>query len=206
MGGEHDWTQAERAIQEAASQKGLKTTRVLGEAAFYGPKLDFMVRDALGRKWQLGTAQLDYQLPERFGLDYIGTDNQKHRPVLIHRAPFGSLERFIALLIEHTGGKFPFWLAPDQVVVLPISNPYAAYADQVCQQLVAHDIRAFVDHRDEKISKKIKHAELHKIPYMLIVGEKEVLERTVAVRERGGGHQYHQSVDVFLEVVMKERL
>lgn len=204
MGEIQEWNKAEEAIQEVVAQKGLQTTRALGEAAFYGPKLDFMVRDALGRSWQLGTVQLDYQLPERFGLEYIGEDNKKHRPVLIHRAPFGSLERFIALLIEHTGGKFPLWLAPDQVAVLPISEKYAVYADQVYQTLAAQNIRGFVDHRDEKIGKKIRSAELHKVPYMLIVGEKEMLENTVAVRMQGAGDQGSKSVDAFVTMIVNE--
>ncbi len=201
IGNDQDWEKAEKAIQEVVTQKGLKTTRELGEAAFYGPKLDFMVKDALDRSWQLGTVQLDYQLPERFGLDYIGADNKKHRPVLIHRAPFGSLERFIALLIEHTGGKFPLWLAPDQVAVLPISEKYAAYAEQVYQTLVAQKIRGFIDHRDEKIGKKIRSAELCKVPYMLIVGEKEMLENTVAVRRQGTGTQSTKPVDEFVKMI-----
>ncbi len=204
IGKSQDWEQAEQAIQEVVNQKNLKTIRKLGEAAFYGPKLDFMVKDALDRSWQLGTVQLDYQLPERFGLDYMGADNKKHRPVLIHRAPFGSLERFIALLIEHTGGKFPLWLAPEQVAVLPISEKYAAYADQVYQTLVAHDIRGFVDHRDEKIGKKIKNAELGKVPYMLIVGEREALDNTVAVRRQGVGNQGSESVDRFVEMLVNK--
>jgi len=198
------WDKAEEAIQEVVAHKGLQTTRKLGEAAFYGPKLDFMVKDALGRSWQLGTVQLDYQLPERFNLEYIGEDNKKHRPVLIHRAPFGSLERFIALLIEHTGGKFPLWLAPDQVAVLPISEKYADYADQVYKKLAIQDIRGFVDHRDEKIGKKIRSAELSKVPYMLIVGEKEMLESTVAVRMQGTGAQGNKSVDEFITMIVSE--
>jgi len=202
IGREQDWEKAEQAIQEVVIQKGLKTTRVLGEAAFYGPKLDFMVKDALNRSWQLGTVQLDYQLPERFGLVYVGEDNNKYRPVLIHRAPFGSLERFIALLIEHTGGKFPLWLAPEQVAILPISEKYAAYADQVYQALIAQNIRVFVDHRDEKIGKKIKNAELSKIPYMLIVGEKETSDHTVAVRKQGAGNQGSKSVDEFVAMMV----
>jgi threonyl-tRNA synthetase len=201
IGNDQDWEKAEKAIQEVVAQKGLNTTRALGEAAFYGPKLDFMVKDALGRNWQLGTVQLDYQLPERFDLDYTGADNKKHRPVLIHRAPFGSLERFIALLIEHTGGKFPLWLAPDQVAVLPISEKYAAYAEQVHQTLVAQKIRSFVDHRDEKIGKKIRSAELGKVPYMLIIGEKEVLENTVAVRRQGADNQGNKPLDAFVKMI-----
>jgi threonyl-tRNA synthetase len=204
IGATQEWDKAEEAIQEVVTQKGLKTTRELGEAAFYGPKLDFMVKDALGRSWQLGTVQLDYQLPERFNLEYIGKDNQKHRPVLIHRAPFGSLERFIALLIEHTGGKFPLWLTPEQVAVLPISEKYAVYADQVYQTLAAQNIRGFVDHRDEKIGKKIRGAELSKVPYMLIVGEKEMLENTVAVRMQGAGDQGSKSIDAFIAMIAKE--
>ncbi|MEL6606754.1 MAG: threonine--tRNA ligase [Bacteroidota bacterium] len=197
IGSEEAWAQAEQAIQEVVAEKGLKAIKELGEAAFYGPKLDFMVKDALGRSWQLGTVQLDYQLPERFELEYIGADNKKHRPVMIHRAPFGSLERFIALLIEHTGGKFPFWLTPDQVAVLPISEKYADYAERVCQALAVEGIRGFVDHRDEKIGKKIRDTELRKIPYMLIVGEKEMLDNTVAVRKQGAGDQGSQSVEEF---------
>ncbi len=204
IGKDQDWEKAEKDIQAVVIQKSLKTTQKLGEAAFYGPKLDFMVKDALGRSWQLGTVQLDYQLPERFNLEYTGEDNNKHRPVLIHRAPFGSLERFIALLIEHTGGKFPLWLAPDQVAVLPISEKHAGYADQIYQTLVAHDIRGFVDHRDEKIGKKIRGAELHKVPYMLIVGEKEMLENTVAVRRQGIGDQGSKSVDAFVTTMVNE--
>ena len=203
IGATQEWDKAEKAIQEVVIQKGLKTTKALGEAAFYGPKLDFMVKDALGRSWQLGTVQLDYQLPERFNLEYIGEDNKKHRPVLIHRAPFGSLERFIALLIEHTGGKFPLWLAPDQVAILPISEKYAAYADQVHQTLAAQHIRGFVDHRDEKIGKKIRSAELSKVPYMLIVGEKELLENTVAVRIQGVGDQGSKSIDAFVAMIVR---
>jgi threonyl-tRNA synthetase len=204
IGNDQDWEKAEQAIQEVVTQKSLKTTRKLGEAAFYGPKLDFMVRDALGRSWQLGTVQLDYQLPERFNLEYTGEDNNKYRPVLIHRAPFGSLERFIALLIEHTGGKFPLWLAPDQVAVLPISDRYATYADQVYQTLTAHNIRGFVDHRSEKIGKKVRGAELHKVPYMLIVGEREMLERTVAVRRQGVGDQGSKPVDEFIKMIVED--
>ena len=160
-----------------------------------------MVKDALGRSWQLGTVQLDYQLPERFDLAYVGADNKKHRPVMIHRAPYGSLERFIALLIEHTGGKFPLWLAPDQVAVLPIAENYAAYADQVCNTLRASALRSFVDHSDEKIGKKIRNAELTKIPYMLIVGEKEQQAKEVAVRKQGAGDQGSMPVDKFVQTI-----
>jgi threonyl-tRNA synthetase len=184
-----DWEQAEQAIQEVAQEKGLLVVKALGEAAFYGPKLDFMVKDALGRKWQLGTVQLDYQLPERFDLTYMGADNQKHRPVMIHRAPFGSLERFIAILLEHTAGKLPAWLAPEQIAILPVSAQFGIYADQVYQHLVDLHIRCFVDRRDEKIGRKIRDAELQKIPYMLIVGEKEQASNTVAFRKQGAGDQ-----------------
>lgn len=201
IGSDEAWAKAEKAIQEVVTEKRLKATKELGEAAFFGPKLDFMVKDALGRSWQLGTVQLDYQLPERFALEYIGADNKKHRPVLIHRAPYGSLERFIALLIEHTGGKFPLWLAPDQVAVLPIAEKYARYADQVYQTLAAQHIRGFVDHRDEKIGKKIRDTELRKVPYMLIVGEKEMLDNTVAVRKQGAGDQGSKQVDEFAAMI-----
>src|SRR3569623_772850 len=206
IGNDQDWEKAEKAIQEVVAQKGLKTTKELGEAAFYGPKLDFMVQDALNRSWQLGTVQLDYQLPERFNLEYVGNDNEKYWPVLIHRAPFGSLERFIALLIEHTGGKFPLWLTPEQVAVLPISEKYATYANQVYQNLLAQNIRSFVDHRDEKIGKKIRNAELRKVPYMLIVGEREMLENTVAVRMHGVGDQGSTTIDSFIMMIMDELL
>src|SRR5690554_180004 len=187
IGGDEAWNKAESAIIEAAAEKGLETVSVLGEAAFYGPKLDFMVKDALGRKWQLGTIQVDYQLPQRFELEYVGADNQKHRPVMIHRAPFGSMERFIAILIENTGGQFPVWLSPDQIAILPISEKYADYADDVFFILQENDIRGFVDHRDEKIGRKIRDAEVAKIPFMIIVGEKEVAEGKVSVRRKGEG-------------------
>lgn len=204
IGEEQDWERAEKELQEVVIQKGLKATKALGEAAFYGPKLDFMVKDALGRSWQLGTVQLDYQLPERFDLTYVGKNSKKHRPVLIHRAPFGSLERFIALLLEHTGGKLPLWLAPDQVVVLPISEKYSAYADQVYQTLANQNFRGFVDHRDEKIGKKIRNAESCKVPYMLIVGEKEMLEHTVAVRRQGIGDQGSKHLGEFVAMMVEE--
>lgn len=187
IGKDEDWEKAEQAIIEAAAEKGLQTVTELGEAAFYGPKLDFMVKDALGRKWQLGTIQVDYQLPQRFELEYVGADNQKHRPVMIHRAPFGSMERFIAILIENTGGQFPVWLSPDQIAILPISEKYADYADDVFFILQENDIRGFVDHRDEKIGRKIRDAEVAKIPFMIIVGEKEVAEGKVSVRRKGEG-------------------
>ncbi len=187
IGTDEDWARAESAIIEAAEERGLNTIQVLGEAAFYGPKLDFMVRDALGRKWQLGTIQVDYQLPQRFELEYVGSDNQKHRPVMIHRAPFGSLERFIAILIENTAGNFPLWLSPDQIAVLPISEKYEDYANDVFLQLQEMDIRGYIDLRDEKIGRKIRDAEVNKIPYMLIVGEKEQEDGMVSVRRKGQG-------------------
>lgn len=198
IGDEALWEKAEREIQEAADHKGLVTVTEYGEAAFYGPKLDFMVKDALGRSWQLGTIQVDYQLPERFELEYIGADNQRHRPVMIHRAPFGSLERFVAVLIEHCGGNFPLWLAPEQVAVLPLSEKYTAYADEVINILRQNDIRGFVDHRDEKVGRKIRDAEVMKIPYMLIVGEKEESQRAVSVRKHGEGDQGSVSLTEFI--------
>ncbi|MGB3467452.1 MAG: threonine--tRNA ligase [Cyclobacteriaceae bacterium] len=187
IGEDSVWDQAEKDIQEAVAEKDLVTVTELGEAAFYGPKLDFMVKDALGRKWQLGTIQVDYQLPNRFELEYVGSDNQKHRPVMIHRAPFGSLERFIAVLTEHCAGNFPLWLTPDQIAVLPISEKYATYANEVVSLLEENDIRGNIDHRDEKIGRKIRDAEVNKIPFMLIVGEKEMEEGKVSVREHGKG-------------------
>ncbi len=187
IGSDENWEKAERAIIEACEEKGLKAKVEYGEAAFYGPKLDFMVRDAIGRKWQLGTIQVDYSLPERFELEYTGSDNQKHRPVMIHRAPFGSMERFVAVLIEHTGGKFPLWLTPDQVAILPISEKFNAYAVQVQKYLDTQDIRAIVDDRNEKIGRKIRDNELKRIPYMLIVGEKEAAEGVVSIRKQGEG-------------------
>ena len=187
IGSEENWELAERAIIEATEEKGLDTFTEYGEAAFYGPKLDFMVQDALERQWQLGTIQVDYTLPDRFDLTYVGADNQKHRPVMIHRAPFGSMERFVAILLEHTGGNLPLWLSPEQVAVLPISEKFADYADEVMSHLEEHDIRGFVDHRDEKIGRKIRDAEITKIPYMLIVGEKEQEGQAVSVRQHGEG-------------------
>ncbi|MEO7988895.1 MAG: threonine--tRNA ligase [Chryseolinea sp.] len=192
------WERAEREIQEAADDRGLKTVAVKGEAAFYGPKLDFMVRDALGRSWQLGTIQVDYQLPQRFELEYVGSDNQKHCPVMIHRAPFGSLERFIAVLIEHCAGNFPLWLAPDQIAVLPISERFNDYAKLVYDKLKEQDIRGLLDDRDEKIGRKIRDAETKKIPYMLIVGEREASEGLVAVRKHGQGDQGSLNLDEFV--------
>jgi threonyl-tRNA synthetase len=187
IGSEENWTIAENSIIQAAAEKGLKTTIEYGEAAFYGPKLDFMVKDALGRSWQLGTIQVDYNLPERFELEYIDSDNSRKRPVMIHRAPFGSMERFVAVLIEHCAGNFPMWLAPEQVKVLPISDKFIPYAEEVVTLLKANDIRASVDDRNEKIGKKIRDTELMKIPYMLVVGEQEMNGGKVAVRKHGEG-------------------
>lgn len=187
IGSDENWEKAEQAIVEACAEKNLKAKIVTGEAAFYGPKLDFMVKDAIGRRWQLGTIQVDYNLPERFELEYIGSDNNKHRPVMIHRAPFGSMERFVAVLIEHTGGKFPLWLTPDQVVVLPISERFNDYANKVAEYLRNQDIRCLVDDRNEKIGRKIRDNELKRIPYMLIVGEKEAENAEVSIRKQGEG-------------------
>jgi threonyl-tRNA synthetase len=198
------WEKAEREIQEAADESGLKTVAVEGEAAFYGPKLDFMVRDALGRSWQLGTIQVDYNLPERFELEYVGSDNQRHRPVMLHRAPFGSLERFVAVLIEHCAGNFPLWLAPDQIAVLPISERFNDYATKVYDMLKEHDIRGLLDDRDEKIGRKIRDAETKKIPYMLIVGEKEASENKVAIRKHGQGDQGSMGFEEFVGNFKKE--
>lgn len=198
IGADDLWDRAEREIQEAADEKGLKTVAIEGEAAFYGPKLDFMVKDALGRSWQLGTIQVDYTLPERFQLEYTGADNQKHRPVMIHRAPFGSMERFVAVLIEHCAGNFPLWLAPEQIAVLPISEKYQDYAMSLKTMLNEKDIRGFVDNRDEKIGRKIRDAEVNKVPYMLIVGEKEASEQQVSVRKHGEGDIGSMSVDDFI--------
>jgi len=205
IGSDEGWAKAERAIIEASAEKGLNTVTELGEAAFYGPKLDFMVKDALGRKWQLGTIQVDYNLPERFELEYTGSDNQKHRPVMLHRAPFGSMERFVAVLIEHCAGEFPLWLTPDQVAILPISEKYADYAQDVNKVLESEDITGFVDHRDEKIGRKIRDAEVKKIPIMLIVGEKEAEERTVSVRRHGHGDVGSFKIDDFIAYFAKEK-
>lgn len=198
------WDRAESEIQEAANNKGLKTVTELGEAAFYGPKLDFMVKDALGRKWQLGTIQVDYQLPQRFELDYIGSDNNKHKPVMIHRAPFGSLERFIAVLTEHCGGNFPLWLTPNQIAVLPISEKYAEYAEAVFTKLKENDIRGILDNRDEKIGRKIRDAEVQKIPFMIIVGEKEEAENQISIRRHGEGDLGAMELDSFVSLFKKE--
>ena len=192
------------SIIEASEEKGLKTVIEYDEAAFYGPKLDFMVKDALGRKWQLGTIQVDYNLPERFDLEYIGSDNQKHRPIMIHRAPFGSMERFVAVLIEHTGGKFPLWLIPDQVVLLPISEKFQDYAEKVSKFLNNYDIRTLIDDRNEKIGKKIRDNELKRIPYLLIVGEKEQESETVSVRKQGEGDQGVMSLNDFASFLNNE--
>ncbi len=204
IGSDKNWEKAEKAIIEAAAEKGLETTVVKGEAAFYGPKLDFMVRDAIGRKWQLGTIQVDYNLPERFDLSYIGKDNQKHQPVMLHRAIFGSLERFVAVLIESTAGKFPLWLAPDQVVILPISEKFHDYSKKVSKFLNNCDIRTLIDERNEKIGKKIRDNELKKIPYLLIVGEKEVNSDSVSVRRQGEGDKGSMNLNEFEEFIKNE--
>ena len=197
IGSDENWEKAEAAIIKAAKDKGLKTTVVTGEAAFYGPKLDFMVKDALGRNWQLGTIQVDYNLPERFDLTYKGADDKLHRPIMIHRAPFGSMERFVAVLLEHTAGKFPLWLAPDQAVVLPISEKYNDYAAEVVDYLTKHDVRVQIDDRNEKIGRKIRDNELKRIPFLLIVGEKEQNDRTVSLRVQGEGDKGSMTLDEF---------
>lgn len=204
IGTPENWDKAEKAIIEACEEKGLRTVTEMGEAAFYGPKLDFMVKDALGRSWQLGTIQVDYNLPERFQLEYIGADDKRHRPVMIHRAPFGSMERFVAVLIEHTAGKFPLWLTPDQVVVMPISEKYNEYAAKVSELLNFSDIRSFVDDRNEKIGRKIRDNELKRIPYLLIVGEKEEETQTVAVRRQGEGDKGTMEVNEFILFIQEE--
>ena len=204
IGSDEVWAEAEQAIIEACAEKGLPARKELGEAAFYGPKLDFMVKDAIGRRWQLGTIQVDYNLPERFKLEYTGSDNEKHRPVMIHRAPFGSMERFCAVLIEHTAGHFPLWLTPDQVVVLPISEKFNEYAEQVNRYLNEHDVRSTIDDRNEKIGRKIRDNELKRIPYMLVVGEKEAAEGTVSVRKQGQGDQGSMKFEDFAEKINEE--
>ncbi len=204
IGTDENWEKAERAIIEAAEEKGLKTIVEYGEAAFYGPKLDFMVKDAIGRRWQLGTIQVDYNLPERFELEYTGADDKKYRPVMIHRAPFGSMERFVAVLIEHTGGKFPLWLTPEQAVVLPISEKYNDYAKKVCELLNNYDIRASVDERNETIGKKIRENELKRIPFLLVVGEKEAESGTVSVRRQGEGDKGSMTPEEFAAKVNEE--
>jgi len=204
IGSDENWEKAERAIIEAVTERGMKTTTVIGEAAFYGPKLDFMVKDAIGRKWQLGTIQVDYNLPERFDLEYIGADDKKYRPIMIHRAPFGSMERFVAVLIEHSGGKFPLWLAPDQVVVLPVSEKFNDYAKKVVEFLNNYDIRTLIDDRNEKVGKKIRDNELKRIPYLLIVGEKEESDNLVSVRVQGEGDKGQIALADFAEKVQEE--
>lgn len=204
IGSPENWHKAETAIREVAEEEGLDTIAVEGEAAFYGPKMDFMVKDALGRKWQLGTIQVDYNLPERFDLSYIGSDNEKHRPVMIHRAPFGSMERFVAVLVEHCAGKFPLWLAPEQVIILPISEKYQKYAEKVSQFLKNSDIRALIDDRSEKTGRKIRDAEMRKIPFMLIVGEKEEAEGTVSVRKQSEGDLGSFTLEAFAEMILAE--
>ena len=204
IGSDENWEKAEQAIIEACEEKGLKAKIEYGEAAFYGPKLDFMVKDAIGRRWQLGTIQVDYNLPERFELEYMGSDNQKHRPVMIHRAPFGSMERFVAVLIEHTAGKFPLWLTPEQVVILPISEKFNEYAEKVKTYLKTKEIRAIVDDRNEKIGRKIRDNEMKRIPYMLIVGEKEAENGEVSVRRQGEGDKGTMKFEDFGEILNEE--
>jgi threonyl-tRNA synthetase len=204
IGSDENWALAEAAIIESAAEKGLPTVVEYGEAAFYGPKLDFMVKDALGRKWQLGTIQVDYNLPERFELEYTGSDNMKHRPVMIHRAPFGSLERFVAVLIEHCGGQFPLWLAPEQFIVLPVSEKYEEYAQKLLESLNNSDIRGLIDLRDEKVGRKIRDAEVKKMPYMVIVGEKEMESGTISVRKHGGVDLGSITPEEFKDLLIKE--
>ena len=204
IGSDENWEKAESAIQEAALEKGLNTVTELGEAAFYGPKLDFMVRDAIGRRWQLGTIQVDYNLPERFDLEYTAADNSKQRPVMIHRAPFGSLERFVAVLIEHCGGNFPLWLTPEQFIVLPISDKYSDYAYEVKAILEQHDLRGTVDGRDERIGRKIRDAEMGKIPYLLVVGEKEAQDNIISVRKHGEGDLGSMPLEAFVQSVQSQ--
>ena len=189
---------------EACKEKGLPAKVEYGEAAFYGPKLDFMVKDALGRRWQLGTIQVDYNLPERFDLTYIGSDNEKHRPVMVHRAPFGSMERFVAVLLEHCAGDFPLWLTPDQVMILPVSEKYHDYAEKLNELLKRNEIRTLIDMRSEKIGRKIRDAEMKKVPYMLIVGEKEMNENAVSVRKHGQGDLGTMSVEDFIAMIEKQ--
>jgi len=204
IGSEENWEKSEKAILEVAEESGLETVIEYDEAAFYGPKMDFMVKDALGRKWQLGTIQVDYNLPERFQLEYVGSDNEKHRPVMIHRAPFGSMERFVAVLIEHTAGKFPLWLTPDQVIILPISEKYQKYSEKVLNFLNNSDLRAQIDDRNEKTGRKIRDAELQRIPYMLILGEKEETENIVSVRKQGEGDKGTMGLQEFVEFIKNE--
>ena len=201
VGTDENWERAESAIVEACKEKGLQAVVEYGEAAFYGPKLDFMVKDALGRRWQLGTIQVDYNLPERFDLSYIGSDNEKHRPVMVHRAPFGSMERFVAVLLEHCAGDFPLWLTPDQVMILPVSEKYHEYAEKLNEMLKRNEIRTLIDMRSEKIGRKIRDAEMKKVPYMLIVGEKEMNETSVSVRKHGQGDLGSMSVEEFIAMI-----
>ena len=204
IGSDENWERSEREIIEVCEEKGVKAKIELGEAAFYGPKLDFMVKDALGRRWQLGTIQVDYNLPDRFELEYTGADNQKHRPVMIHRAPFGSMERFVAVLIEHTAGKFPLWLVPDQAVVIPVSEKFNEYAEEVAKELRKKDIRVIIDDRNEKIGRKIRDNELKKIPYLLVVGEKEIENNEVSVRKQGEGDMGSMKIANFAEIINNE--
>ena len=204
IGHDQDWEMAEKAIEEAVKRKGIAATRVLGEAAFYGPKLDFMVKDALDRSWQLGTVQIDYHLPKRFGLTYIGPSGESHVPVMIHRAPFGSLERFMAILLEHTAGKLPLWLAPEQVIVLPISEVYKEYASSVATTLRSHGFRVSIDERDEKVSRKIRDAETTKVPYMLLVGAREAADHSVSVRKQGSGEVGSMKMDELIQQLKEE--
>ena len=204
IGSDDNWEKSEKAIVEATHEKGLEAITEIGEAAFYGPKLDFMVKDALGRKWQLGTIQVDYNLPERFELEYVGADNQKHQPVMIHRAPFGSMERFVAVLIEHSAGKFPLWLTPDQVVIIPVSEKFNDYAEKVSKFLNNCDIRSLIDQRNEKVGKKIRDNELKKIPYLLVVGVKEEISDTIAVRRQGEGDKGTMKLEEFADMLVKE--
>ncbi|MBO4483607.1 MAG: threonine--tRNA ligase [Prevotella sp.] len=204
IGSDEDWATAEQAIIDACAEKGMKAKTELGEAAFYGPKLDFMVKDAIGRRWQLGTIQVDYQLPQRFQLEYIGEDNAKHRPVMIHRAPFGSMERFCAVLIEHTAGHFPLWLTPDQVAILPVSEKFVEYAQQVKEYFDSQEVRSYIDDRNEKIGRKIRDNEMKHIPYMIIVGEKEQADGTVSYRQQGGGEQGTVKFEDFAKKINEE--
>ena len=204
IGSDEDWATAEQAIIDACAEKGMKARVEYGEAAFYGPKLDFMVKDAIGRRWQLGTIQVAYQLPQRFQLQYVGADNQKHRPVMIHRAPFGSMERFCAVLIEHTAGKFPLWLTPDQVAILPVSEKYVDYSAKIKEYFDAHDVRSYIDDRNEKIGRKIRDNEIRHTPYLLVVGEKEQAEGTVSYRRQGGGEQGTMKFEDFANKINEE--
>jgi len=204
IGSDENWEKAENAILNAAKEKGLNYVVETGEAAFYGPKLDFMVKDALGRSWQLGTIQVDYNLPERFELTYKGSDNELHRPVMIHRAPFGSMERFIAILLEHTGGNFPLWLVPEQAIILTLSEKYEKYAKKVLNLLENHEIRALADYRGETMGKKIRDAEMQKVPFMIIIGEQEEKDGTISVRRHGGENMGSMTIDAFAKAVQTE--